>query len=152
MVGDIAGINRWRACWTCDKQAQFTAQTVTHQWSYIYHGLQHARCTTTTKRREENLFVRSGTCTWCIVLLNLLTDTKHCTASLQQQVLDYLFKFIPPLFDIMLINTSPTNRQLRLGLFRVRHRVCIIDWVTLQHGTFSQWCRVRGVLKLLSNS
>jgi len=33
---------------------QFTEQMATHQLSYIYHSLQHAACTTATKRREQN--------------------------------------------------------------------------------------------------
>ena len=42
-------------CWTCEQQVrqftvQFTAHTVTHQWSYIYNSLQHAQ----PRRREKN--------------------------------------------------------------------------------------------------
>ena len=51
-------------CWTCEQQlrpftVQFTAQTATHQWIFVYHSLQHGR----SRRREENrtdLFIRSG--------------------------------------------------------------------------------------------
>jgi len=59
-------IDRWMTCWTCEQQVQqstvqFTTQTATHQWCYIYHSLQHARPRRREeKRREENLFVCSG--------------------------------------------------------------------------------------------
>jgi len=47
-------IDRSMTCWTCEQQVQqstvqFTTQTATHQWCYIYHSLQHAR----PRRREE---------------------------------------------------------------------------------------------------
>jgi len=65
------------------------APTAMHQWIYIYCSLQHARL----RRRQENRTVYaalnlnfwSRTCGQHIVILKLMTDTKHRAASLQHQ-------------------------------------------------------------------
>jgi len=67
----------------------------------IYHSLQHARLW----RREENRTVCtqrqiwSGTWTRCIVLLKLMIDTKHRSASLRQQ--SYLLLIHLSLFELI---------------------------------------------------
>ena len=102
IVGDTAGY-RSITYWTCEQQVrqstvQFTAQT--HQWSYIYISLQHAR----PRRKEQNriYFGRSSKSKVELALdvLKLLTDTKHRAASLRQQ--GYLLLFIVCIYDKLL--------------------------------------------------
>ena len=70
------------------QRAVYRTQHHVHQWIYVYHN-QHGR----PRRREENRtkficthrYVLSKTCARRIVLLKLLTDTKHRAASLRQQ-------------------------------------------------------------------
>jgi len=140
---DIAGYQSTN-CWTCRQQVrrftvQFTTATATHQWSYIYHSLQHARL----RRRQDNRTVYAAVnlkqnlpLMYCTIEANKRHEaSRGLFATAELLVIQYVKR------NVLLLVTSALDLPLRTI------KLCSLLFIVVVHGGCDkQYSLMRGRL------